>query len=116
MLKWVVEMMILFDCVNTKAAPIFRIAAKLVHILQFLIPIILIVLVALDLFKAMSNVNIDDKTKKDAMNKILKRLIYAVIIFLIPMVVNFLLDKVMKVTNESNNWFSCWTYYYNNTK
>lgn len=111
--------MILFDCYSTAAKPIFRIAAKLIHILQYLLPIILIILIVFDIFKAMSTINIDDKVKKDVMNKAGKRFLYAVIIFLVPMIVNLFLNKVFDVTkedNKNNNWLSCWTYYYNNTK
>lgn len=94
---------------------IVRILAKLVKLLQFLIPILLIVLVMFDLFKVVTS-QADDKAKKDASNKIVQRVIYAIIIFLVPTIINFLLASIIPKTNGNYpDWYSCWNRYYNET-
>ena len=111
--------MLLFDCYSTAIKPVFRIAAKLVHILQYVLPILLIVLIIFDVAKLVTTINIDDKAKKSVLEKAAKRLLYAVIIFLIPTIINYFLSNVFKATsedNKNNNWLACWTHYYNETK
>ena len=101
---------------------ILRPLVKIVIILRFLIPIILIVLVTFDLFKVFSG-NPDDKAKKDATTKITKRIIYALIIFLIPTIVNLVFEamipassKEKRLTTDSMSWYECWYSYYNENK
>lgn len=102
------------------ASFILRIVVKLVKVVQLLIPILLIVLVSLDIFKTIAG-QVDDKAKKEMSDKIVKRIIYAVIIFLIPVIVNFVFKKIDPLTEDSNgaittdstSWISCWNMYYN---
>ncbi len=98
---------------------LIRILAKLVYYLRIIIPILLIILIVFDLFKVMVG-NADDKAKSEAINKAVKRFLYAVIIFLIPVLVNLIFKQVGEYAPDDNNinttptsWVSCWTYYYN---
>ena len=61
---------------------LMRVSALLVKVLQYAVPILLIALITYDLFKVVVG-NVDEKSKKDATGKAVKRLIYAIIIFLI---------------------------------
>ena len=101
---------------------ILRITVQLVKIIHILIPIILIALITFDLIKVVTS-NADDKVKKDAFSKALKRLIYSIIIFLIPTILVFIFTRVDRlVKNDSNttitstSWINCWLRTYYNTE
>ena len=81
-------------------------------VLRWAIPILLIVLISFDLFKALTG-EVDDKAKKDAISKSVKRLLYALIIFLIPTIVNLVLKNVAPAAENPSGWYGCWTHYYN---
>ncbi len=91
-----------------------------VKIIRFAVPILLILLITFDLFKVVAG-QADDKTKKTAFDNIVKRVIYAVIIFLVPSLVNFVLlriepisvDSKGNITGTSTSYLGCWNYYYN---
>ena len=98
---------------------ILRIAAYLFKLLQFVVPIVLILLITFDMAKIM--INGDEKAKKDGMGKAAKRLIYAVIIFLVPIIIKF----TFKIIGDSRpvdingnkvsttDWISCFNKYFN---
>ena len=80
-------------------------------ILQWGIPIILIVLGTIDLGKAV--ISSDEKQVKEAQGKLVKRLIYAVLVFFIVFIVNFVFSMVAQftegdVTDGMNSWQECW--------
>ena len=104
-------MSFLVDICND-ASFILRIGVKLLKVLRFVIPIILTVLIVFDLAKAITG-EVDDKAKKDAISRISKRFIYAVIIFLIPTVINLVLRNITPSETYDNSWYSCWLKYYN---
>lgn len=110
--------MMLVD-ICTDASFILRIIVKLVKVMQLLIPILLIVLVSVDLFKIVAGA--DEKAKKENADRIVKRVIYAVIVFLVPVIINFIfrqIDPLTKTdskvsTTTTTSWISCWNHYYN---
>ena len=79
-------------------------------ILQIAIPIILIVLCTFDLGKAV--IGSDDKENKKLQKKIIRRLVYAILIFFMVTVVNLVFSMVGSITeNESLiRWSNCWNY------
>lgn len=79
-------------------------------ILQIAIPIILIVLCTFDLGKAV--IGSDDKENKKLQKRILRRLVYAILIFFMVTVVNLVFSMVGSITeNESLiRWSNCWNY------
>ena len=85
-----------------------------VRLICIAIPIVLIVLVILDLAKVVTAGNIDDKMKKEVTQKVVTRVIYSVIIFLVPSLVNMffglLPDGVKNVQGNSYeaNWWECY--------
>ena len=81
-------------------------------VICFLVPIILIILCVLDIAKIVTAGNIDDKLKKEVTSRIVTRIIFAVIIFLVPSIVRLLFDFVPVDTSDSTlngvTWQTCW--------
>ena len=77
-------------------------------ILQIGIPIILIVLGTLDLGKAV--ISSDDKAVKEAQSKLIKRCIYAILVFFIVTLLNLLFSMVGQINGIEalTNWSNCW--------
>lgn len=100
---------------------ILGLIVQIVKIIRWAVPILLILLITFDLFKVVSGGNVDEKAKKDAFDKIIKRALYAVIIFLIPSILNIILLEIEPLTKDSNgtvtttstSYLGCWNYYYN---
>lgn len=82
-------------------------------IIQFGIPIMLIIFGSLDLGKAVMSQ--DDKEIKGATGKLIKRAIAAAIVFFIPFIVNLVMNLIGKAgsdTVEGNtDWVACWNNY-----
>lgn len=78
-------------------------------LIQIGIPIILIVLGSIDLGKAV--ISSDEKEVKAAQSRLIKRCIYAVLIFfivtLVTLIMNLVADANVEGTNESL-WSACW--------
>ena len=92
---------------------ILAIVRWVVKIICFSIPIILIVLCVLDIAKIVTAGNIDDKLKKEVTSRIVTRVIFAVIIFLVPTIVG-LIFRFVPVKDKNNatlnnaTWQNCW--------
>ena len=102
--------MILFDCSNLNF--ILRIVAYLFKIIQWIIPILLIILVTVDFLKGM--IGGDEKKSKEALSKAGKRLLYAVILFLVPLLVRFIFREIAHVSpagfggeTSATSWIDC---------
>ena len=102
--------MVLFECSNLNF--ILRIVAYLFKIIQWIVPIILIVLVTFDLLKGM--IGGDEKKSKEASSKAVKRLLYAVILFLVPLLVRFIFREVARISpsgfggeTSATSWIDC---------
>ena len=80
-------------------------------ILQIGIPIILIVRGILDLAKAV--ISSDDKAVKEAQSKLIKRCIYAILVFFIVTLINLLFTMVGNIAGDSapglQDWSQCWS-------
>ena len=90
-------------------------AVKVVFtIIQIAIPGVLIVLGTIDMFKAMASG--DEKKTKDAQKTFIRRMIYAVVAFLIPFIIRLVFSFVSKNINTSDpsameayeQFFACW--------
>lgn len=77
---------------------------ELLKIVCFLIPIGLILMISLDFMKGV--ISFDDGSSK-VLNYVIKRVLYAVVIFLLPSTV-FALFNILGVDASDSN--SCWTY------
>ena len=77
-------------------------------ILQIVIPIILLVLCTFDLGKAV--IGSDDKENKKILKRIVRRLVYAILIFFFITVLNLLFTMVGSITENEDliRWSQCW--------
>lgn len=101
---------------NTKVCggllPIVQIIRKgIFPIIWIGIPIILILLGTIDLGKAV--ISSDEKEVKAAQSRLIKRCIYAVLVFFVATLVTVLMDIIAKGTTDEDgqdttSWASCW--------
>lgn len=91
---------------------VLKIVRWAVNIICIAIPIILIVLVIADLAKVVTAGNIDDKMKKEVSQKVLTRVIYSVLIFLVPTIVGLFFNIVPidapGMAGQDATWKTCW--------
>jgi len=87
--------------------PIVKVIVQLIKILMILIPIALIVFGTIDLGKAV--LASDDKEIKAAQSLLIKRLIYAAVIFFVPMLVGVIMNIVAAGgEGDTKSWSTCW--------
>ncbi len=94
-------------CADKDIIKIFKIAKMFLNAVHIIVPIGLIVMLIVDVFKKV--INPDDK---DGQKKILNRIIAAVIVFFVPVLVSFVM-KLVDIgagndTNSSVENNSCW--------
>ena len=93
-------------------AEIMKIVKWVVNVICWAIPIILIVLCILDIAKIVTAGNIDDKLKKEVTGRITTRIIFAVLIFLVPTIVGVIFRFIpvsgKDVKIEGVTWQDCW--------
>ncbi|MBQ8891465.1 MAG: hypothetical protein IJ068_01205 [Bacilli bacterium] len=84
-------------------------------LIQIAIPGVLIVLGTIDMFKAMASG--DEKKTKEAQRTFVRRMIYAVVAFLIPFIIRLVFsfiannigaDEAKAGQNSYNEFFACW--------
>ena len=111
--------MLILDCNETiqmccDMAPFLRIIHLLITLVQFTVPVILIVLGSIDMFKAMTKN--DEKSGSDLSKTFGKRLLYGVIIFFVPIIIEYILSFVSDMVKDNNgdvpdgltSWIDCW--------
>ena len=103
-------MLFLADACTT-LSPVINFLKAILGIIQWGIPILLIIMGSIDLGKAV--MASDDKEIKGATSKLIKRGIAAVAVFFIPMLVNLLMQMVgdsgSKTTSGGQKSFiNCW--------
>jgi len=85
-------MNILFDwCSQEGTIKIFEIISYILKLVRFIVPIGLVVMTTIDIFKKV--INPDDK---DGQKKILTRIIVGLIVFFVPLVVRFIVTLAEK--------------------
>ena len=87
------------DC--TSLAPVFVIIRVVFSIIQYVVPVVLILLGSIDLVKAVTQGKEEDIKK--GQKTLITRAVAAVIVFLIPLIVSILMGLI-----GSNDWKSCW--------
>ena len=90
--------------------PIFRIVRKgIMPVIWIGIPIILILMGTIDLGKAV--ISSDDKEIKASTGRLVKRIVYAVIIFFMVTIVQLVMSIITKSGDEDmikSDWRACW--------
>lgn len=100
-------------CYNIK--PILVVIKYLIMVIQWSVPAILIVFGTIDMFKAVTRAD-DEKIVAEARKTLVKRLIYGVVIFLVPffarLILVFIEENIVKPdeysTTTPTSWISCW--------
>ena len=99
-------------CCNLQ--PFLNIIRMVIRLIQYSVPLLLLVLGTIDMVKAVASN--DDKISKTSSQMFLKRLIYGVLIFLVPFLLRVILkmidDNIIKNSNDvsATSWLSCWNY------
>ena len=77
-------------------------------IVQIAIPIILLVLCTFDLGRAV--IGSDDKENKKILKRIVRKLVYAILIFFFITVINLVFTMVGSITDNEDliKWSNCW--------
>lgn len=90
--------------------PIFKIVRKgIMPIIWIGIPIILILMGTIDLGKAV--ISSDDKEIKASTGRLVKRIVYAVVIFFMVTIVSLVMSIITKANDADmvqSGWRSCW--------
>lgn len=91
-------------------SPVVTLVKSVLRIIQFGIPIILILLGTIDLGKAV--ISSDDKEVKASQSRLIKRCLYAVAIFFVALLVDLVMGLVGQsgVDSEAGttSWSDCW--------
>ena len=89
-------------------APIIIIIYKVLQIFWILIPIALIVFGTIDLGKAV--IASDEKEVKAAQGRLIKRFIYAALVFFVPIIVGAVMNVVTdsQTGTDTTSWNKCW--------
>ena len=93
-------------CENPGILRIIYFAKILINIARIAIPIGLIVIGTIDFSKSV--INSDEKEQKKTLNLFIKRIIYAVVVFLVPWIVEVLISFLGDLTSDLN-WTDCIT-------
>lgn len=93
----------LSNCSNSNLQNVLALVRQIVKYLQILIPIGLILMGTIDMGKAV--IAGDEKKIKEAQKPFVKRLISAIIVFLIPFIVNL---AITLVADGGSEWATCW--------
>ena len=91
-------------CTDPSVLKVIYFLKIIVIIIKIAVPIILVVLARIDLFKAV--IASDDKEKKKAVKLLIKRVIYSLLIFFVPTIVNTLMITIGNM-GESENFTDC---------
>lgn len=87
--------------------PIVKVLRKLINVVMIIIPVGLILFGTIDLGKAV--ISSDDKEVKGAQSRLIKRVIYAAVIFFIPLIVGFVMNIVAAGgQGDTASWVKCW--------
>lgn len=98
--------MINFGVSCSDIAPVIKFVKSIFTLIQWLIPIGLIIMGSIDLGKAV--LSSDDKEIKQATSKLVKRAIAAVAVFFIVLLVQLVMGLVSDSQNGKNNIMECW--------
>lgn len=93
--------MYLLDGVCDELGDVLTIVKFILNVIQWVVPVILIILGSIDLVKAVIASKEDDIKK--GQQTLIKRLIAAVIVFLVPLIVSVIMGMI-----GQDDWKECW--------
>ena len=87
---------------------IFKIIITILELIKFLVPVILIVLCTIDIFKLIVSKK-EDEIKK-LRKGIFMKIFYSILIYLIPFLIPFILNLINNILpmNYDDSWKVCW--------
>lgn len=87
--------------------PLVKVIVQLIRLIMIVVPIALIVYGTIDLGKAV--IASDEKEVKAAQSRLIKRFIYAALIFFVPMLVGVVMNIVSAGgKGDTTSWSGCW--------
>lgn len=87
--------------------PLIKVLVAVIKLVMVVIPIALILYGTIDLGKAV--IASDEKEVKAAQSRLIKRFIYAALIFFVPMLVGVVMNLVSAGgEGDTTSWQSCW--------
>ena len=93
-------MFFLSECSDLSS--IIKYIKTILTIFQIVVPIIFIIWGTIDMLKGI--ISGDEKKIKETRTMLIKRLIYALLVFLVPWMVNLLIT----ILGGSSDWLNCW--------
>lgn len=111
--------MFILDCTAAEEMcsnlqPFLNVIKVFLEILRWTVPILLIIFGSIDMFNAVTKAD-DEKVIQDSRRKFIKRIIYGVVVFIVPFLVNLVMELIDEgIGNENNDevtattWVSCW--------
>ena len=91
--------MLILSCSTTSIALLIVVARRILHLIQIIVPILLIVMVIYNLFQLMNNPEL-----KNGQKMIINKVIAAVVVFMIPI----LLEAFLNLLPGRINFIECW--------
>lgn len=96
-------MSILYECsLGTEAVQVIAIVRLIMNVICIAVPIVMIVLGSIDLFKAVTSSKDEEIKKKQ--QTLIKRIIAGVLVFLVPTIVSLLMNLI----GAGGDWATCW--------
>lgn len=91
--------MLILSCNSTSIASLIVVTRSIIHLIQIIVPILLIVMVVINLFKLVYNPDL-----KNGHKMIINKLIAAIVVFMIPV----LLEALLNILPGGINFIECW--------
>lgn len=90
-------------CIDGSLLNIMRLVRLVIKVLQIAVPVGLILMGTIDIAKSV--IAGDEKKIKEAQKPFVKRIVAAIIFFLIPYIVNIAINLVV---SDASDWRNCW--------
>lgn len=90
-------------CIDGSLLNIMRLVRLVIKVLQIAVPVGLILMGTIDMAKSV--IAGDEKKIKEAQKPFIKRIVAAIIVFLIPYIVNIAINLVV---SDASDWRNCW--------
>lgn len=93
---------------NEEIRMVLEIIITILDVVMFFVPVVLIILCTIDIFKIIVSKK-EDEIKK-LRKGVLRKIVYAVIIYLIPFVIPFIFNLVSDLIpiDYDDSWKQCW--------